>query len=315
MTAGDTTAGRPCGESPETLGDCAKAGARIAEAGGLKSALLLAKPGIVAASALAGYAGMALAARGAPPAGTAVVGLGALVMAAVGAAAINGVLDAAPDRRMGRLARRSAALAHFGERGVFATACLIVAAALALALFRLDALTASLIAAAVLSYTVVYTLWLKRRSPFGAIPGGIPGALPVLIGYAAVAGTLRADALVLFAVMLLWQPPHFWTLALKCRDDYRAAGIPVLPVVFGGRYTRALIFLYATALIPASLGLWLLGAASGAFAVFAVIDGLMFLAACYVYSVRSSRHAAAFLASILYLAFLLIALIADLCIA
>lgn len=280
---------------------------------GARGALLLAKPGIVAATALSGYAGMALGFGGAPPAATAFATLSALALAAAGAAAINGVLDAAPDRKMARLAGRSAALAALGERRVLVAACLLVAAGLAIALFLLNPLAAALILAAVLSYTLAYTLYLKRKSPFGAVPGGIPGALPVLVGYAAAAGTIRAEALVLFALMLLWQPPHFWALALACRDDYRDAGIPVLPLAMGDRYTRVLIFLYATALVPASLAIWLLGAASAAFAAFALFAGGAFLAACYAYTVRSLRYVSAFRASIVYLALLLLGLIADVC--
>jgi protoheme IX farnesyltransferase len=276
-----------------------------------RSALLLAKPGIVFASALAGYAGMTLAARGVPQAATAVAGLTALVSAAVGAAMINGVLDAAPDRRMARLESRTAALARLGPRRVLAAACCLLCLSLSLSLLRLNPLAASLTLAAILSYTVVYTLYLKRRSPFGAVPGGIPGALPVLIGYASVSGRIGPDALVLFAVMLLWQPPHFWALALEYREDYAAAGVPVLPVAMGEAYTKALIFLYATALVPASLGLWLLGAASASFAVVAVVAGAAYLAACYAFVFRSPRYVFAFRASILYLAVLLLALVAD----
>jgi protoheme IX farnesyltransferase len=234
-------------------------------------------------------------------------------MAAVGAAMINGVLDAAPDRRMARLEKRAAALARLGPGRVLAAACVLLALSLALASVRLNPLSTALTLAAALSYTVVYTLYLKRRSPFGVVPGGIPGALPALIGYAAVAGRLGPEAFVLFALMLLWQPPHFWALALECRNDYAAAGVPVLPVAMGEAYTKALIFLYATALVPASLGLWLLGAASAPFAAVAVADGTVFLAACYAFVIRTPRYALAFRASILYLAILLLALIADAC--
>ncbi len=289
--------------TPGCLGEPCGAAAR--------GAFLLAKPGIVAATALSGYAGMVLAARGVPPAATAVAGLVSLVFAAAGAAAINGVLDSASDRRMARLEKRVSALAGLGAGRVFTAACALIAASLALSVFRLNPLATALIVAAVLSYTVVYTLWLKRRSPFGAVPGGIPGALPVLIGYAAVADTIRPDALVLFAVMLFWQPAHFWTLALEYRDDYRAAGIPVLPVAMGKRYTQVLIFLYATALIPASLALWMFGGLSSAYAAAALVDGGLFLAACYAFVVRSERYAAAFRVSILYLALLLLAIILD----
>lgn len=279
--------------------------------GALGAALQLGKPGIVAASALAGYAGMSLAARGVPPAGATVAGLSALVMAAAGAVAVNCAVEAATDRRMPRLSNRSAALARFGTRRVLAVAVVLIVSALWLAASRVNPATAVLIGAAVFTYAVLYTLWFKRRSPFGAVPGGIPGALPVLIGYAAVAGTVRADGLALFVLMLLWQPPHFWALSLKYREDYAAAGVPVLPAVMGVGYAKLLIFLYASALLPASAAVWLLGGRSAAFLAFGILDGALFLAACHAFIVRSDRYGTAFKASILYLAMMLLAIVAD----
>jgi protoheme IX farnesyltransferase len=282
-----------------------------AAAGGLRGALPLAKPGIVAASALAGYAGMTVAARGIPPAGSAFAALAAIVLAAAGAALLNGVLDAGIDRGMERLAGRSASLARIGEGRVLAAALALVAASLAIASARLNLLAAALILAAVLSYALLYTLFLKRRSPWGAVPGGIPGALPVLIGYASVAGTLRPDALPLFVLMLLWQPPHFWLLALAWREDYRAAGIPVLPVAMGEGYAKLLVLLYASSLVPVAMVPWMLGAASPALAAFAALAGLAFAGACHLLAVRSDRYRLAFRASILYLAAVLLAVVAD----
>ena len=273
----------------------------------------LTKPGIVAAVLLSGFTGMVLASQGWPDGRTALVCLACLFLAAAGSAVINGVLDAPLDLRMARLQKRVAALETAGRKQVTAIALTGIGMALVLALRYLGPLASCLILAAVLSYTLLYTLRLKRRSPWGAVPGGIPGALPALIGYAAAAHTLRLDAVILFAVMLLWQPPHFWALALEYRHDYTAAGLPVLPAVQGETYTRLLIFVYATALLPASLALWLFGFCSPWYAGGALACWGGFLAACYFFLVRRRRCAVAFRASVLYLMLLFAAIVGDIC--
>jgi protoheme IX farnesyltransferase len=184
---------------------------------------------------------------------------------------------------------------------------------LALAFRYLNPLASILILAAVLTYTLLYTLRFKRRSPWGTVTGGIPGALPVLIGYAASANSLGLDCLILFTVLLLWQPPHFWSLALEYRRDYRTAGIPVLPVTHGEGYTKLLIFIYASAMLPASLSLWLFGFCSAWYAGAALSCGLVFLAACWFSICRSRCFAIAFSASILYLMLLFTAIVGDIC--
>ncbi len=214
---------------------------------------------------------------------------------------------------MERVRTRVAALETAGRKRILATALGAIIAALVLALHALNLLAFVLTLAAILSYTLLYTLRLKRRSPWGAVPGGIPGALPVLIGYAATGRSIGFDGIILFSLMLLWQPPHFWALALANRHDYAAAGVPVLPVVYGERYTKLLVFIYVTALIPASLSLWLFGFCTGWFAGAAFACGVAFLTACYLALARNDRYATAFGASILYLLLLLAAILCDVC--
>jgi protoheme IX farnesyltransferase len=271
------------------------------------------KPGIVAAVLLAGFTGMILAKRGLPDSQTCFICLATLFLSAAGSAMINCVLDAEPDRRMARLQTRVAALEKAGRGRVLATALIGIAASFALALRYLNPLACILILGAVLTYTLLYTLRFKRRSPWGAVTGGIPGALPVLIGYAAAANSIGLDSLILFTVMILWQPPHFWSLALEYRRDYRAAGVPVLAITHGERYTKILILLYATALLPASLSLWLFGFCSAWYAGAAMAVGFAFLAACWFFICRSRRFAMAFRASILYLMLLFAAIVGDIC--
>ncbi len=271
------------------------------------------KPGIQAAVLLAGFAGMVLAQRGWPEISSCLACLASLFLAAAGSAMINGLLDAEPDRHMVRLKGRVTALEKAGPGRVLTVALAGIAASSLLAIHYLNPLTLTLILAAVLSYGLLYTLCLKRRSPWGAVLGGIPGALPVLVGYAAVANCVRIDGIILFAVMLLWQPSHFWALALENNDDYRAASMPVLPVTHGKRFTAVFTLIFAASLIPASLLLWSTGFCSGKYAWAALIAGAAFLASCYLFIVRKERFALAFNASIIYLTLLFAAIIGDIC--
>lgn len=278
---------------------------------GSPSAVLLVKPGILAAVALSGLSGMVLARRGMPPAGVALLALACILSAAGGSAALNSVLDAGIDGKMPRLARRTAALRALGRGYVAAGALGAIAASLALSALFLNATTCVLLAAAAAGYAVLYTLIWKRRSPYGTIPGAVPGALPVLIGYAAVNPHIGMDGVLLFLILVLWQPPHFWALALRHREEYRAAGVPVLPVIFGEPYTKVLIFLYAAALLPLSLSMWALGYLSSRFGWAALLLGTGFLAVFYRDTVSTRRYGRAFAGSIVYLTLLLLSLLVD----
>lgn len=284
--------------------------ASTAGIGGAFALVRLAKPGIVAAVLLAGYAGMVSAARGLPEPGTALICLATILLAATGSAMMNCFLDLPLDRKMGRLRGRVSALDAVGTVRLFAAALACIAAALSLAL-TLNRLVFLLTLAAVVLYVPVYTLHLKRRSPWGAVPGGIPGALPALIGQAAVTGSIDPAGLLLFTIIFLWQPPHFWVLALRFQEEYRAAGVPVLPLARGEGYTRVLILIYATALLPATLALPATGLCSPLFAVPAAALWLWFLASLCRHAVKARRFERAFRASVIYLTALLAAVILN----
>ena len=279
----------------------------------ITSAVLLSKPGILTLTGLAGFTGMVMATGGLPNGRTFLPCLLSMLMAAAGSAMINGVLDVSLDMRMQRVLARVEAMAVLGRTRVAFVAVGLIGLSMLISLLYLNVLTAALILAAALGYIFPYTLWLKRRSPFGVVPGGIPGALPVLIGAAAVLQNVRPDCLILFFILLLWQPPHFWILALKYRDDYRAAGVPVMPVVMGMRYTKVMIMIYAAALMPASLILGLFGFCSAWCAAFIFLSGVLFAAACYFFVIKSPHFDRAFSASIWYLALLFFAIITDIC--
>ena len=273
---------------------------------------VLTKPGIVAAVTLSGFTGMVLAGRGLPEAGAAISCLASLFLMAAGSALANSVLDRSTDRRMARLALRSAALERVGTGPALLSAALLTSAALAVASTGLNARVVLLLVAASLSYVLCYTIFLKPYTHWAAVLGGLPGAIPVLIGNAAVGATPDAATMTLFLVLLIWQPPHFWLLALSHKTEYRAAGVPVLPLVKGDRTTRASICLCVLAQIPASLLLYCAGPCSRGYAFCSLALGCTFLLACRHYLYQSPDCRPLFKGSILYLLLLLTAIIIDL---
>jgi heme o synthase len=273
----------------------------------------LCKPGIVAAVLMEGFTGMVLGAKGWPDGETALFCLVALLLSASGSAILNGLLDADIDRRMSRLNKRSQALETVGRSPMMAAALSAIAMSLIMALGFLGNTVFILIVSAALCYSLLYTLRLKRRTPWAALTGGIPGALPVLIGYLSSSQTLRMDGVILFVFMLLWQPPHFWSLALEFKEDYLNAGLPVLPVSHGSGFTRCLILIYALALVPVSLSLWTFGFCSIWYAGAAFYLGISFLAVCWFCLMRMRKNGWVFGSSIIYLLLLLAAIVIDVC--
>jgi len=176
---------------------------------------------------------------------------------------------------------------------------------------------AALLAAAILFYVFVYTIWLKRRTPQNIVIGGAAGAFPPMIGWAAATGDVSAVGLSLFLLIFLWTPPHFWALALYRSDDYRRAGVPMLPVVAGPRETKKQMLLYTLILMPVALAPTLLGAVGWLYGTVALAFSLGFIAqAVVVWRAADDRrgHAAArrmFRFSLLYLAVLFAALPLD----
>lgn len=272
--------------------------------------LILAKPGIVAAVTLSGFTGMVVAQRGLPQMETALPCSVSLLLMTAGSAIVNNVLDRHLDEQMDRLAPRSAALKRVGSGKVLATAVALIFAAVALASATLNLRVTLLLVAASLSYTLYYTLFLKRHTHWAAVLGGLPGAFPVLIGHAAFQPHPGRASLVLFLIMLIWQPPHFWLLALLHRDEYRAAGVPVLPLIKGERFTRKCIYLGVSCLLPASLLLHLAGICSAGYAAAATLLGCAYLFACHHFMVDNYR--AAFRCSIAYLLLLFSMIVIDL---
>ncbi len=272
---------------------------------------MIAKPGIAAGVAVSGLAGMCLAAGGLPGAAKAALCLTCIVAAACGSAVMNVLLERRTDAMMQRTAWRDGAVAEVGAAGAAAASLALVSSSFMLSWFFLNRLSALLILAASFSYIVLYTVLLKRRSPYGTVPGGIPGALPVLIGYSAVKGGIGIDGVILFLIMLLWQPPHFLALALKYREQYEAAGIPVMPAALGERYSKFFIFAYAAALPPLSLMLSVFAGGSTYFGVYALTLGVLFIGLYYFDIVQLKKYGRAFGVSIVYILALMVGVIID----
>lgn len=272
--------------------------------------LRLAKPGIVSAEMAACFAGMLLTLPSAPDMNRLTVGLLCVALAASGAAMANGLIEEAGDRLMPRLALRCHALDLAGAKVVRAVAACLMATSLVLAVIFINALTVLLIGAALFCYLFVYTAMLKRASPLAVLAGGIPGALPPLIG-AAAAGSITAAPLLLAALIYAWQLPHFWFLALVCRDQYQQAGVPVFPLVYGEDITGKLIVAGNALIIPLSLLIPLFSGNSAFCSMLMLLTGVIHFF-CSLWAVRNrSRYRLGFVFSLAYLAIMLMLLISD----
>jgi protoheme IX farnesyltransferase len=276
----------------------------------------LTKPQIMSLLLLTALGGMFLANRGIPPFGLIVVTLIGGAAASGGASALNHYFDRDIDDLMRRTKRRPLPAGRVPDEWAIG-----MGIALNIVSFAVLALFANIVAALLaifgtLFYIFVYTLWLKRTTVQNIVIGGAAGAIPPLVGWAAVTGSLDLEAWLLFAIVFFWTPAHFWALALLIRDDYARAGVPMLPVVRGEEATTWGIFTYALSLIPLSMLLFLSGGLSLVFLGVAIALGLIFVGL----SVRLIRAAAArrralargiYLYSLLYLALLFVAIMVD----
>src|SRR5436853_3653086 len=236
----------------------------------------LTKPRVMSLVVFSGLCGLLVAPVHLPP----VLGLTAILCIALGAGAcgaLNQWYEADLDAKMRRTAKRplpagrmdrQSAL-HFGVGlGVFSVLLMGLAT---------NWLAAALLASSILFYVLIYTVWLKPRTPQTIVIGGAAGAFPPLIGWVAASGHFAALPLLLFAIVFLWTPPHFWALSLFVRSEYAAAGIPMLPVVAGVQSTRRQILLYSLPMAGAAVAPWLLGLAGLVYGVSAAVLSFVFL--------------------------------------
>jgi protoheme IX farnesyltransferase len=253
----------------------------------LKGYVALTKPRIIELLLVTTIPTMVVAANGIPGLWLILATLGGGTLAAGGANALNMVIDRDIDAIMERTKRRPLVTGMMTPRAATVFAFGLEVVAFAVLAIWVNQLSAWLAMSATAFYVVVYTLWLKRRSRQNIVIGGAAGAVPVLIGWAAVTNSLTWTPVLLFLVIFIWTPPHFWALAVRYRDDYEAANVPMMPVVASLRHTTLEILVYSvlmwalTVLIgpTAHLG-WL-------YAVSATLLGAMFT----FYALRLYRHA------------------------
>lgn len=215
--------------------------------------LELTKPKVVALIVFTSIVGTLLASPGAPPLGALLWGNLGIALAAACAATINHVLDRRIDAQMARTRARPLPSGALSERQALTFAALLGTAAMTLLAFCVNLTTALLTFASLIGYAVVYTVWLKRATPQNIVIGGAAGAAPPVLGWSAVTGHVDANALLLFLIIFVWTPPHFWALAIARRDEYARAGIPMLPVTHGLAYTRQQVLLYTLLLFVVTL--------------------------------------------------------------
>ncbi|WP_084267548.1 heme o synthase [Azohydromonas lata] len=273
----------------------------------------LTKPRVVQLIVFCALIGMLLAAPGLPPAVTVLAATAGIWLVAAAAAAFNCVVEQHIDARMSRTAWRPTARGQLGNRQTLLFSALLCAAGSALLWAFVNPLTMVLTFATFVGYAVIYTVVLKPMTPQNIVIGGASGAMPPVLGWAAVRGDVGPEALMLCLIIFLWTPPHFWALALYRTEDYRRAGLPMLPVTHGSEFTRLQVLLYSLVLLAATLLPWLYGMSGLTYLVSALVLGGLFIAYAWKlwrdYSDAQARKTFRF--SILYLSLLFAALLLD----
>jgi protoheme IX farnesyltransferase len=274
----------------------------------------LTKPRIMSLLLVTGFCGMIVGARGWPGTATAVTAMTGLALACGGASALNHVLDRDIDPLMGeRTKKRPVASGRVSPSRALEFGLALSAFSFVLLASTVNVLTAVLALVGNLFYVLVYTRWLKRTTPQNIVIGGAAGAVPPLVGWAAATGDLTVPALLLFVIVFVWTPPHFWALALLIKDNYKAAGVPMLPVVKGERETARQIVLYSVGLVGVTLLPWAWGTVGLLYLASALALGAAFLwlAERLRRDTTPRRAMVLFHYSLLYLALLFAAMALD----
>ncbi len=290
-------------ESPATAVSSLHAGAAVADY------VQILKPRVMSLVVFTGVVGLTLAPGHLHPFLAAV----AILCIAIGAGA-SGAINMWYDRDIDAVMRRTAArplpAGRMAPGEALGFGCVLAVGAVAVMGVAVNWVAAELLALTIGFYVFVYTMWLKRRTPQNIVIGGAAGALPPLIGWAAVTGDVGWGAIALFAIIFFWTPPHFWALSLYKAEEYAAAGVPMLPVVAGPRETKKQMLLYTLVLWPVTAAPWLLGMAGAVYAIGAGSLSVMFtVAAMRVWrdaTDRSARQMFAFSLAYLFLIFVLL---------
>jgi protoheme IX farnesyltransferase len=272
----------------------------------------LTKPGILSLLLFTTLCGMMVAAAGAPPLDLTILTQNGGALAAGGANALNCFIDRDIDGIMGRTSKRGTVTGAIPPGSALFFGVTISTAGVLLLLVSVHWLAALLALAGNLYYVLIYTRWLKRRTPQNIVIGGAAGSFPPLVGWAAVTGDLAVLPVLMFAIIYYWTPPHFWALALLKQGEYGRAAVPMLPNVVGEAETRRQVLLYtailaAISLMPVAFGLGEIYLASAV-----VLSGLFLLWAARLYATPSKRLAReTFFYSLWYLALIFGAMVVD----
>jgi protoheme IX farnesyltransferase len=251
--------------------------------------LALLKPRVMSLVVFTALVGLMIAPAPVHP----VIGFTALLCIAVGAGAagaLNMWYDADIDAIMSRTAERPIPRGRIAPGEALAFGITLAGFSVAVLGLLVSWLAAALLAFTIFFYVVVYTMWLKRRTPQNIVIGGAAGAFPPVIGWAAATGSIGIEPVLLFLIIFFWTPPHFWALSLLRTADYARARVPMLPVVAGPEATRRQILFYALLLLPLGMSPWLLGYAGAAYGVTALIAGVAM--AALAWRVRTQKEGA-----------------------
>jgi protoheme IX farnesyltransferase len=281
--------------------------------GSIRDYYELSKPRIIVLLLITTAAAMVMAARGVPPLHIAAWTLLAGALAAASAGALNCVYDADIDALMDRTRHRPIPAGRISSRRALIYAILCGTISFAIFYWLVNPLAAWLSLAGNAYYVAVYTMWLKRLTPLNIVIGGAAGAVPPLVGWAAVTHAIGGPALGLFALIFLWTPPHFWSLSLVVETEYAKAKIPMLPNVSGEERTKREIVYYAILLVAASLALYPLHVMGALYlAGAAVLGGIFLLDAVRTWRDSSTASARVlFRFSLLYLALMCAVMVVD----
>ncbi|MEP3600447.1 MAG: heme o synthase [Stappiaceae bacterium] len=276
----------------------------------------LLKPRVMSLVVFTAFVGMVIAPGGVHPV---ICGV-ALLCIAVGAGAsgaLNMWYDADIDRIMSRTKGRPIPAGKITPGEALAFGLVLSAGSVFMLGVAVNWLAAGLLAFTIFFYAVVYTMWLKRSTQQNIVIGGAAGAFPPMIGWAAVTGSVSVESIILFLIIFMWTPPHFWALALFKSEDYRKAGIPMMPVISGPDATRNQILLYTVFMIPIGVSPFVLGFGGLAYGVVSISLGVVFFALAYnVWRIREGELARKtairlFSFSILYLFMLFATLLCE----
>jgi protoheme IX farnesyltransferase len=279
---------------------------------GVEDYLALMKPRVMSLVVFTALVGLLIAPGHLHP----VLGFTSLLCIAVGAGAagaLNMWYDADIDGLMARTAERPIPAGRIAPREALGFGAMLGASAVVVLGLLINWLSAALLAFTIIFYVLIYTVWLKRRTPQNIVIGGAAGAFPPMIGWAAATGGIGIEAIVLFLIIFFWTPPHFWALSLCRASEYARAGVPMLPVVAGATETRRQIAIYSVMLVPAALAPWLLGYAGIIYGAAALALGGLFVVLALRLKVSASEGAAKalFAYSVLYLFLIFAALLVD----